>query len=280
MVCHPGKSVVKEAAEQASIATISPEDPNDESVREQLASLNCDLFALAAYGKILKPPTIDIPRQMCINLHGGRLPEYRGSSPMNWSLINDESCFGLSIIKVDAGVDTGDVLLDKVFDISQTDTICDLHAIANEQFPLMLVEAVEQISNGTFRLRKQDEAKARYYPLRFPDDGLILWDVFTAKQIYDRIRALTEPYPCAFSFYKKAEFKLVSAQLCREDFFGEPGRVYRKSNGRLLVCASDRCLWITDAKFKDSGASLYNSIGRYEKLATVRDSVAAGIRVG
>ena len=271
---------MKDAAEQASIATISPEEPNDESVREHLESLDCDLFVLAAYGKILKQQIIDVPRQMCINLHGGRLPEYRGSSPMNWSLINDESCFGLSIIKVDAGVDTGDVLLDKVFDISETDTICDLHAIANEQFPLMLAEAVEQIANGTFELRKQDEAKAGYYPLRFPDDGLILWDIFTAKQIYNRIRALTEPYPCAFSFYNTKEVKLISAQLCREDFFGEPGRVYRKHNGKLLVCASDRCLWITGAEFKDSGQSLYDSVGRYEKLATVRDCLLENLRGG
>jgi methionyl-tRNA formyltransferase len=280
VVCHPGKSVVRDLAEEKGLLTIIPENPNDKDVQKYLRSFDSDLFVLAAYGKILKQDTIDIPKLMCINLHGGRLPEYRGSSPMNWSLINDESCFGLSIIKVDAGVDTGDVLLEKVFDISETDTICDLHAIANEQFPLMLAEAVEQIANETFELQKQNEAKACYYPLRFPDDGLILWDIFTAKQIYNRIRALTEPYPCAFSFYNTKEVKLISAQLFREDFFGEPGRIYRKHHGKLLVCASDRCLWITEARFKVSEESLYDSIGRYEKLATVRDAIAAGIRIG
>ena len=280
MVCHPGKSVVRDLAEETGLMTVSPENPNDKDVQEYLRSFDSDLFVLAAYGKILKQDTIDIPKVMCVNLHGGRLPEYRGSSPMNWSLINGESCFGLSIIKVDSGVDTGDVLIDRKFDIAVTDTICDLHDIANREFPLMLQDVVKQIDNGTHKLRKQDEAKACYYPLRFPDDGLVFWDIFTAEQIHNRIRGLTEPYPCAFSFYRDREIKLLSSELCDEQFFGEPGRVYRKFKGKFFVCASDRCLWIKEAVFKDSDEPLYESINRYEKLATVRNCLLENLRGG
>lgn len=278
VVCHPGNSVVRKMAEEHNMATISPEEPNDIETQEYLESFDADLFALAAYGKILKQNVIDIPKLMCVNLHGGRLPQYRGSSPMNWSLINGEQSFGLSIIKVDTGVDTGDVILDRTFEISINDTICQLHEIANREFPLMLLEVVEQLENGDYELRKQNEQDASYYPLRFPDDGLILWDILTAEQIYNRIRALTEPYPCAFTFYNGQEVKLIASRLCDQDTFGEPGRIYKKTGGKLLVCASDKCLWIEEAGFKVNSKSLYDSVTRYEKLATVRDSVMDNLR--
>lgn len=278
VVCHPGNSVVREMAEEHNIATISPEEPNDIETQEYLESFDADLFALAAYGKILKQNVIDIPKLMCVNLHGGRLPQYRGSSPMNWSLINGEQSFGLSIIKVDTGVDTGDVILDRTFEISINDTICQLHEIANREFPLMLLEVVEQLKNGDYELKKQNDQDASYYPLRFPDDGLILWDILTAEQIYNRIRALTEPYPCAFTFYNGQEVKLIASHLCNHDTYGEPGRIYKKAGGKLLVCALDKCLWIEEASFRANGNSLYDSVTRYEKLATVRDTVMDNLR--
>jgi len=280
VVCHPGPSTVRELAEEIEVETISPEDPNDKEVRQYLQRFDSDLFVLAGYGKILRRQTIDIPKLMCLNLHGGKLPQCRGSSPINWSLINGASSFGLSIIKVGSGVDTGDVLLDHVFDISADNTICDLHDIANQQFPLMLLEAIEQIEKGTHQLRSQNDSSASYYPIRFPDDGLIFWDIFTAEQVHNRIRALTEPYPCAFTFYEGREVKLIASELYAQRFFGEAGRVYKKSSGRLLVCASDRCLWINKAVFKDSGEPLYGLIKRYEKLATVKGTLLDFLRAG
>ncbi len=259
--------------QEHGIRVIEPEDPNDSETERALRSRAPDLFVLAGYGKIVKPNIISIPKVMCINLHGGKLPEYRGSSPMNWVLINGEEKFGISIIKLDSGVDTGDVIMARSFPIEQNSIIRELHEMADEVFPEMLVEVLRQLEDGTFSLKKQEISKARYYPLRFPDDGLIFWDMFTAKQIHNRIRALAEPYPCAFTYYQDRKVKLLSSKLRKTDFFGEPGRVYLKKRGKLLVCAMDKCLWITKAIFEETGEFLYHKITRYERLATVMGAV-------
>ena len=255
------------------IAVFEPEDPNSHQTEEFLKRRLPDLFILAGYGKIVKQNIIDIPKLMCINLHGGKLPEYRGSSPMNWALINGESEFGISIIKVDTGVDTGAVIMDRLFTIDDNSTIYDLHKIADDAFPQMLLKVLEQLKDGSYSMRKQDPSGAAYYPLRFPDDGLVLWDMMTAQDVHNRIRALTVPYPCAFTYYQGRKVRLVSSTLKETEFFGEPGRVYQKKEGKLLVYAKDKCLWITKAVFEDTGESLYQQIARYERLATVMGSV-------
>ena len=273
---HGGKqwyASVAECAAENGISTIDPENPNDRAVENVLKSHASDLFILAGYGMIIRQNIISIPKVMCINLHGGKLPQYRGSSPMNWALINGETSFTLSIIKVDAGVDTGDIVLERTFDISINDTIRDLHRIANEHFPDMLIETLTRLEDSSYQLRPQDKKHGSYYPRRFPDDGLILWDMYTAGQVHNHIRALTTPYPCAFSFYKGRKVKLLSSELSDTRYYGEPGRLYMKSKRGLLICARDQCLWLRKAVFEDSEESLFGVIERYEKLSTLREAV-------
>lgn len=259
-----------EVAEKYGISVIEPEDPNDIETQKFLKGFLPDLFILAGYGKILKKQIIEIAKLMSINLHGGKLPGYRGSSPMNWALINGETTFSISIIKLDDGVDTGDVILEHTFPITQDMTIRDLHRMADETFPEMVLEVLKQMEDGTYTLKKQDNSRVGYFPLRFPEDGLIFWDLFTAEDIHNRIRALTDPYPCAFTYFNGRKVKLKSSNLRDSVFFGEPGRIYLKKNGALLVCASDKCLWITDAVFEDTGKALYDDVARYESFLTVR----------
>ena len=93
---------------------------------------------------------ISISKYGCINLHGGRLPKYRGSSPMNWALINGDNNFTITIIQVDACVDTGDVLIEKTFPINDNDTIAELHKIANKIFPELLIKVLNQIEKKEY----------------------------------------------------------------------------------------------------------------------------------
>ena len=282
VVAHPETSgqwygSVAALAEQLGIPCIDPKDPNTEEVATTLEKIGADLFILAGYGKILTQKIIDIANLMSINLHAGKLPNYRGSSPMNWALINGDDSFTLSIIKIDAGVDSGDIVMERTFDVSVDYTIRDLHAVANEQFPLMLLEVVSQLEGGGYVLAPQNTAQASYYPLRFPDDGLVLWDVHTALQVHNRIRALTEPYPCAFTLFNGKRVKLLSSELNESDFFGEPGRVYRKSSRGLLVCALDKALWIKEAVFAETQEPLASQIERYESLATLRQTMLLNV---
>ena len=266
---------VADLASRLGIEVMHPDNPDAAEVADTLRSVDADLFVLAGYGKILRSNTIEIPDVMCINLHAGKLPQYRGSSPMNWALINGDPSFTLSIIRVDAGIDTGDILVERTFDISPEATIRDLHCIANQKFPVMLLEVLSQIEDRTHVLTPQCGSEASYYPLRFPDDGLVLWDMYTAEQIHNRIRALTEPYPCAFSYFRGVRVNLLASGFNEHDYFGEPGRVYRKSKRGLLVCALDKCLWIKEAALADSGNRLFDQINPYDTLATLRGSVMA-----
>jgi len=256
---------------------LRPADVNDPAALAWVRGLRPDLVVLAGYGQIVRRPFLELASRGCINLHGGRLPQYRGSSPMNWALIRGEKEFTVSVLQVDEGVDTGDVLAERTFPIGPDDTIADLQTTANRAFPGMLVEVVGQVAAGTLRPRRQDEAEAAYFPLRFPDDGLILWDLHTAEQIHNRIRALTDPYPGAFTSWNGRRIKLLRSKLAGGIYHGEPGRVYRKGPQGLLVCAADRCLWVSRAVVTDGGADAVAAVARYDKLATVRDLAMAGL---
>ena len=137
----------------------------------------------------------------------------------------------------------------------------------------MLLDVIEQIKNGRYNLKEQEHKEGSYYPLRFPEDGFVLFDQLSAEQIHNRIKALTEPYPCAFSYYKKKKVKFISSEFCKNPYYGEPGRIYKISKKGLLVCAKDQCLWITEALFSETGLPLVDIVKRYDKLATIRGSI-------
>ncbi|HIN53232.1 MAG TPA: methionyl-tRNA formyltransferase [Planctomycetes bacterium] len=275
VVMQPGDSLTGEFTAIAKLCgaeVFVPEDPNASSAIQVLTIQEADVFVLAGYGLILKEQCIAIPKTHCINLHGGRLPQYRGSSPMNWALINNEPIIGISIIEVDQGIDTGAVLSQEQMEVDPDTTITDLHDWANQQFPEMLVKVLQEMVDGDLCPRIQDDENACYYPRRFPDDGMVLWDQLSALQVHNRIRGLTKPYPCAYTYYGKRRVRLAASKIPGSPLRGEAGRVYRKAKGSLLVGASDQAIWITEAEFVDDESPLYDVVERYDCLATVREA--------
>jgi methionyl-tRNA formyltransferase len=275
VLAHPDRAstpveTVAGEARQLGLPVLQPHDVHDPALLAEVASWGADLGVLAGYSPIVGSEFIAMPRHGCINLHGGQLPEYRGSSPMNWALINGESEVTLSIIQVDHGVDSGDVLSERAIPVAIDDSIADVDRQANDLFPKMLVEVVASIADGTVMRRREDERLARYFPLRFPDDGLILWDSFTAMQVHNRIRALTDPFPGAYTLFNGRRVKLLRSKLPKTPVFGEPGRVYRKSEHGLLVCASDQCVWVQQAVVEETGGSAFEIVSRYDVFATLR----------
>ena len=274
---RPVAGSVVAVAQDMGLPLFQPPDINAPSMLARLRVLQPEMTVLAGYGHIVSQAFIDIAPLGCINLHAGKLPQYRGSSPMNWALINGETAYTLSIIQVDTGVDTGDVLSERTFPIAADDTIADLQDRANQIFPDMLLDVLSQCQAGTMQRRKQDDTLAGYYPRRFPDDGLILWDLHTAWQIHNRIRALTDPYPGAFTFFEGQRVRLGRSKLTRRTYYGEPGRVYLKNEHGLLVCATDCCLWVQRAVFEGSNTPAFDVVGRYQKFATLRHLATASL---
>lgn len=276
VVVHPGESnssrAVRAAACECNAECLSPNDPNEFAFISLLRVHNADVNVLAGYSPIVSSSLISSARVMTINTHAGELPAMRGSSPLNWALIEGRTSVTLSVIQVTPVVDGGDVLAERSCTIDESTTIADLQDFANEQFPEMLVETINAIEQGNLRRRAQTNECSAYYPLRFPDDGLVLWDQLTAAQVHNRIRALTDPYPGAFSFCRGRRVRLLQSELTRTPYLGEPGRIYRKTSRGLLICASDQCLWVTRAIDERSGSSAADFVERYDRFATMREA--------
>ena len=250
-----------------------PVDVNDQRFIKKVKVLAPDITILAGYGPIVKRDFISIAKFGCINLHGGKLPKYRGSSPMNWALINGDNNFTITIIQVDLGVDTGNVLIEKTFQINDNDTIAELHEIANKNFPKLLLKVLYQIEKKTIKTKIQDMESYSYYPLRFPEDGLIFFDQLTAEEIHNRVRALTSPYPGVFTYYNNRKVMVLKSNLTKRPFFGEAGRIYRVSKKMgILVCARDKCLWLEEVVDNETGEKCIDVFSRYDKLATIKEA--------
>ena len=128
-----------------------PDNINSSEFLKEIRSIGPDVIILAGYGKIVQNDFISIAKYGCINLHGGKLPKYRGSSPMNWALINGETNFTLSIIQVDLGIDTGDILAEETHPIKPEYDISSLHKIANDVFPQLLDKVLADLEEGNLK---------------------------------------------------------------------------------------------------------------------------------
>ncbi len=202
LVVHGYKPVllIGEFSRTHSIPVFKTKNINSAESLNYLKQFAPDLLILASFTQILKPPVIDLAKKGTINLHGGKLPQYRGASVLNWQIINGEPEIGISIIFVDEGIDTGDIIAQARWPLKPTDTIKDVVDKTLTLFPKMLLKAVKEIDAGTVKRIPQDKTKGRLYRKRRPEDGLIDWQNMSLTQINNFVRALTKPYPGAFYY--------------------------------------------------------------------------------
>ena len=228
-------------------------DVNGLDFLELLTSLRPRLLVAAGFPTIFRRPLIEIAEEGCLNLHGGPLPRYRGGSPLNWQIINGETMAGISIIDMDEGIDTGDVLAEAEFPIGPEDTIADLHAHANTLFPELLLRVIAGLETGEITRRTQDPTKAVYWHQRNDNDGMIDWCNMTATEVHNLVRALTRPYPGAFTCWNNSRARIFSTSLPTQSIRGVPGRVcYIGGQGPYVVCR-DRAVLIKEYEVEGEG---------------------------
>ena len=221
------------------------ENINDKKCLKLLNKFEADIFIVAGFSQIFKKEILSIPKLGTINLHAGKLPNYRGGSPLNWQLINCEKTFGISVIIMDEGIDTGNILAEALFKINDDDDINNLHAKANKIFPQITLESIIKLKNGNSG-RYQDENKACYWHQRSDIDGQIDFRNLTATQVHFLIRALTDPYPGAWAIYKDKKVIFKKATLPSLLIKGTPGRIiYINGIGPYIVC-KDRAILIKE----------------------------------
>ena len=209
---------------------------NDKLFINEIKNLNVDYFILSGFKQILKKELLSIPSKGTINLHGGKLPEYRGGSPLNWQIINGEDYAYISTILTDEGIDTGNILNEKKIKILDSDDIVSLHNKANKLFPDMTVESINMVENDKFGT-KQSNKNAAYWHQRNDDDGYINFEKYNDEEILRLIKSLTHPYPCAWGVVMGKKVRISKAEKSQVNINGTPGKVlYLNNNGPYIVC--------------------------------------------
>ena len=195
---HISASPMKTAAIAASIPVHQPEKIRSPEARNLLQQLAPDCIVIIAYGQIIPAALLTIPKLGWINLHGSLLPKYRGAAPINWAIANGETQTGLTTMRIDTGMDTGDMLLQQEIDIAPEETAPELAASMAEAGAPLVLATLRGLVSGNLVPRPQDNDQATYAPLLKKEDGRIDWDL-PAQQIYDRMRGFT-PWPGAWTF--------------------------------------------------------------------------------
>ena len=224
----------------AGFPVIYPERINAPEVLEQLRGYQAECFVLSGYNKILKKPLIEIPPRGTINLHGGKLPDYRGAAPINWQIINGEETGGCCIIYVDEGIDTGDIIAQEIYPITPQDTHASVLEKTLAIFPTLLVKVLGEIEAGTVSATAQDPEEGSYYCRRYPRDSQIDWKGLTDIQVHNLVRGMHGPYPAAFTYRSGQKVEIEQTRLLPETILGIPGRVPQKRGRSAVVLAANR----------------------------------------
>src|SRR5712692_5275729 len=189
-------SPVKAAAIAANIPVHQPEKIRSPEARDLLQRLAPDCIVIIAYGQIIPAALLNIPKLGWINLHASLLPKYRGAAPINWAIANGETQTGLTTMRIDAGMDTGDMLLQQEIDIAPEETAPELAASMAEAGAPLILATLRGLIAENLVPRPQDSEQATYAPLLKKEDGRIDWNR-PAQEIYNRMRGFT-PWPGAY----------------------------------------------------------------------------------
>jgi methionyl-tRNA formyltransferase len=238
-------SPVKILAAQLGLPVLQPERARHESFLADLRILRPDLIVVTAYGQILQPALLDLPRFGCLNVHASLLPKYRGAAPIQWAILNDEAETGVTIMKMDAGMDTGPILTQRPTPITPGDNAETLHERLAQMGAELLVQTIPDYVAGKIAPRPQPMEGASYAAKIRKEDGHLDWRQ-PARALWNRTRAFT-PWPGTFTFQpavpKPRLLKIWRAEVDAQGR-GKPGEVLQADKHGLIVACGQQALRI------------------------------------
>lgn len=262
---------VKEFALLHDIPVYQPESAKTDEAYEYLKSFDADIFIVAAYGQILTQRVLDIPKYGCVNIHASLLPQYRGAAPIQWCIINGETVTGVTTMQMNAGLDTGDMLIKEEVIITDSDTGETLHDKLAAAGVNTIRETIKQIESGTVNPIKQDDNLSCYAPMINKTTGYVDFTK-SAREIYNLVRALIS-YPYASTNYCGTRFKLINARVLDKDFNGTPGEILDVNKDGILVKCGTGTLLITDVQFEGKKKM---PVSEYIKGNTIEKGIVLG----
>lgn len=254
VVCQPDKAKgrgkkmspppVKVLAEQYGLPVLQPHSVRTPEFMAQLAELGPDILVVVAYGKILPLALLRLPRLGAINVHASLLPKYRGAAPVQWAVIHGEAESGVTIMQLDEGMDTGDILLTRHAAIGPMETSGELFVRLATLGAEALSEALAQIKSGQNVPTPQDHSLASVAPMLRKEQGHLDWRL-PAKSLHNLIRGL-DPWPSAYGFLDGKRYRFFRSEVILRDCPEPPGTICRADQGGLLVATGKNGLRIEE----------------------------------
>jgi methionyl-tRNA formyltransferase len=239
-------SPVKGAAIEAGIPVRQPVKIRAPEARELLQSFEPECFVIIAYGQIIPAGLLPLSRCGWINLHASLLPKYRGAAPINWAIANGETKTGLTTMRIDAGMDTGDMLLQEEIDILPAETAPELTARMAEAGAKLMIETLRGLPDRLVAPKKQNDALATYAPLLKKEDGKIDW-TRPAREIFNRMRGF-EPWPGAYTTFRGKICHLGGEPTTREQAPAPPGALLLEADELRVACGNATVLRVLTVK--------------------------------
>jgi len=235
---------------KAGLEVFQPPKLKEDFVAGILSKFRPDFIVVVAYGHIIPKWMIDLPKHGCINLHASLLPKYRGAAPIQWAIIRGESVTGVTTMKIDEGLDTGDVLLEREVPIQDEDTTETLSARLSDVGAGLMAETLPKLFGAEIQPQPQDHAQATFAPILKKEDGRIDW-MLRAEEIGWRVRGL-RPWPGAYTTFRSKNLHIWSAapvvgQAGPED---EPGTLLPDHGNLRMVCGKRTLLEVHELQLE------------------------------
>ncbi|MDF0535368.1 methionyl-tRNA formyltransferase [Shewanella sp. A32] len=233
-------SPVKQLAQNHNIPVYQPKTLRNEAAQQQLAALNADVMVVVAYGLILPQAVLDAPRLGCINVHGSILPRWRGAAPIQRAIWAGDQETGVTVMQMDAGLDTGAMLLKTRLPITADDTSASLYEKLAQQGPEALLQALSGIAENTLQAEAQDDSLACYADKLSKEEAAIDWQK-PAKQLWQEIRAFN-PWPVSYFECQQQNVKVWQASIAPSNARAEPGTIVAADKHGITVATGDGLL--------------------------------------
>ncbi len=225
---------------------------NSDDFFVKASEYDCDLFVSMSFNQIFREKIINLPPLKTINCHAGKLPFYRGRNVLNWVLINDEREFGITVHYIDRGVDTGDIILQETFPITDADDYSSILNTAYINCARILHESIKKIQNGSSKRIAQATLHpvGFYCGMRCEGDENINW-AQTSRAIFNFIRAICKPGPMARSMINGRQIKINKSELIEHapSYMGSIGQILSKEPGALIVKTLDSTIKVTEYEY-------------------------------
>ncbi len=238
---------VKVTAIENNIPVFQPASLKNGEGIKLLEELKPDICVVVAYGKILPKEVLDYPKYGCINIHGSILPEYRGASPIQCSVLNGNEYAGVTIIQMDEGIDTGDILYVDKTKILENETTGELYDRLTHIGANALIKALCGIENKTIKPVKQDDSQSSHAPMLSKEMSPVNWEN-PALKIHNQIRGL-DPWPVAQTVLDGKNLKLFRSKII-DNISGKPGEAFSLKEGLAVSCGDGKAILIDEVQYE------------------------------